>query len=357
MAHAALYGPHADVEGPPTPGAEIVVPYEPRGPLPALWPPTSQNYDRALPWVPPQTRDYLRADTWSVVVPGLPFLPGLTASEHPERLLTWFLPEWSDDWKDRALREYCRRGYRHFYLSVPDRRPPDIPQLQDACRFVKRYRASNAPHPLYVHMMLGTKVSQPHDMSTDEWKRYLDPLIDALVPSRLVDEVTAGWEWNLWNIPSNRGGPSVDVPVWLGQQVHPHGVSNWMHFAPHFTAWHQDGSDRFTYWQHLGDAVDGIDYQAVFEQERHTGRFTWTIDEMQARIVDTLRHFGREGNRWKFRLFEYQAYYAFTRDQPDEDQQNLGMFLGNCTIDNVWHTDARVWGYGGGSRRPDGSFH
>src|SRR6266516_4900521 len=29
------------------------------------------TYDKFLPWIPPLTRDYLRADAWSVVVPNL----------------------------------------------------------------------------------------------------------------------------------------------------------------------------------------------------------------------------------------------------------------------------------------------
>lgn len=338
---------------PSRPGVgSIVVPYIPRTPLPELWPPARDRYDNTLPWTPPQSRDYLRADAWGVVVPGLPFLPGLTSAEFPERFLTWFLPEWDEAWQDRALRVYCGRGYRHIYLSVPDRRPPDVGRLRATCQFVRQYRSSLSPDPLYIHMMLGTKVSQPKDMSTSEWIRYVDPLLDGLLD--VVDEVSPGWEWNLWNIPSNRGGPSVDVPVHIGQRAHAAGVSNWMHFSPHFVAWHQDGSDRFVYWDHLGDAVDGVDYQAVFEYHPEGG-YTWTIDDCQARIVDTLRHFGRAGNRWKFRFMEYQAYHAFTRPRPNEDDCNLGSFLACCTVDNVWHTDAKVWGFGQGGRRLDGT--
>ena len=50
------------------------------------------SYDRVLPWDPPKTRDFLRADAWGVTIPGLPFVAGVPgsggSSEHPERLLT-----------------------------------------------------------------------------------------------------------------------------------------------------------------------------------------------------------------------------------------------------------------------------
>jgi hypothetical protein len=37
------------------------------------------------------------------------------------------------------------------------------------------------------------------------------------------------------------------------------------------------------------------------------------------------------------------------------DYANQRGLIMACTIDDVKHTDAKVWGYGNGGRRPDGS--
>ena len=91
-------------------------PAEPRPPLPPL---PAGSYDRVLPWTPPKTRDFIRADAWAVPVPGLPFVPG-GSSEHPERLLTPFIYKY-----DRSLWPACfdahrARGYTHWILWWPN---------------------------------------------------------------------------------------------------------------------------------------------------------------------------------------------------------------------------------------------
>jgi hypothetical protein len=46
---------------------------------------------------------------------------------------------------------------------------------------------------------------------------------------------------------------------------------------------------------------------------------------------------------------------ALHLDHPDEDEVNARGYCAMCTTDDVRHTDARVWGYGNGARRPDGT--
>jgi hypothetical protein len=45
----------------------------------------------------------------------------------------------------------------------------------------------------------------------------------------------------------------------------------------------------------------------------------------------------------------------FDGDTPTETDADMRGFLACCTVDNVKHTDAKVWGYGNGARRPDGT--
>jgi hypothetical protein len=71
------------------------------------------------------------------------------------------------------------------------------------------------------------------------------------------------------------------------------------HFSTHRTFWNPEG--RYQYWTDLGSDVDGINYQ---------GDPAWDIGEYQARIVDTLSQFGRQGNAHKLRSFEVETWYA-----------------------------------------------
>jgi hypothetical protein len=71
--------------------------------------------------------------------------------------------------------------------------------------------------------------------------------------------------------------------------------------------------------------------------------------------VDTLSQFGRQGNIHKLRLLEDQASLQFTHDRPDELDGCQRGLLACCTVDNVTHTDAKVWGAGNGLRNQDGT--
>jgi hypothetical protein len=319
-----------------------------RPPLPP-WP-EPVDYRTTLPWDPPHTRDFLRADSWGVTLPGLPWVPG-ASSEHPERALSWFLDRYPADWQRKYLETYVGYGYTHFRLSLPDSvapttAPPNCPpgagrsldQFLATCKQVQSYG-------LFCRVMLGSKCFQPHDMSAQQWADYSDPLFQALVAAKAVDEVTLGWEWDLWNVP---GETTINAFRHLGQQAHAAGISCWMHFSPHVTSWFADGDPRgrFGFYDDLHGDVDGIDYQ---------GDSSWDCAMMQARIVDTLWQFGTSGNRYKFRFDEDVAILQFSHDHPDEDDANLRGYVACCTIDDVHHTDAKVWGAGNGLRRPDGS--
>lgn len=313
-----------------------------RSPLPAM-PPGA--YDRVLPWDPPKVRDYLRADAWSVPVPGLPFVPGLPgsggSSEHPERLLTGL------DYKyDRArwpamLQAHAERGYTHWVRWYSNARVDggnSIEQFVDDCLRIKEVIP-------YVVVSLGSKVFEPRDMSVEAWKRYAGPILDALFKAGAADEIIPAFEWDSFNVP---GPTTIAACKWIGQQAHAAGASCWLHFLPEHTSWFADGDSRgrFGFYDDLGADIDGLNYQ---------GDPAWSIQELQARMVDTLWQFGTQ--RWghKLRAFELVAETQFTHDHPDEDEGNQIGYLACCTVDNVKHTDAKLWGFGNGARRPDGT--
>ncbi len=314
-----------------------------RPPLPPFPPGT---YDQILPWDPPYTRDYLRANAWGITLPGAPFVPG-GSSKHPERILSWFWDRYPQDWQARWLWANRSYGYTHAIVSAPDSlgpvdNGPDSPpgggftldQFVGTCRRIK------ATLP-YVTCFLGSKYFQPRDMTVGRWIAYVAPLLDALLP--VVDEVVPGWEWDLWNVP---GATTVGVAKYIGNRAHTAGKSCWLHFSSEKTSWFADGDPRGRdgFWADVQPEVDGILYQTTP---------TWDIPTTQARLVDTLSHFG--DGPLKLRFFEDQASLMFDGDLPDETAADLRGYCACCTVDNVRHTGAKVWGYGNGARRPDGT--
>jgi hypothetical protein len=329
-------------------GAGRPTPPKPQPRAPLVLPPG--DYAKTLPWTPPTSRDFLRADSWGVTLPGAPWVPG-ASSRHPERILSWFIDRYSPDWQARYLDAYAARGYTHLKLSYADScgpvdngpwSPPGnaqtLEQFVQTCLRVKDVVQ-------FAQVVIGSKYFQPHDMSAQQWADFADPIMDALIAAKAVDEFILGWEWDLWNTP---GRATIEAFKHAGQKAHAADCSFWMHFSPEKTSWFADGDKRgrYGFYDDIGTDVDGLNYQTVP---------TWDMAETQARIVDTLHQFGEQGNRHKFRFDEDQASLMFDNDQPDEDAANARGFAALCTIDNVKHTDAKVLGFGNGARMPDGT--
>jgi hypothetical protein len=285
-----------------------------------------------LPWNPPQDRDFLRADAWGVPVPGLPFV-SRGSSEHPERILTYLLYKYdAATWWRKIFDAHARRGYTHFVLSWPDARSDGgqtIEQFRAMCAAVKAAG-------FFVHVKVASKDFDPRDQTPEQWAARLDPAMDAF--AGVVDEYSP-WEWDSFNVP---GRPSIDALKHMGQKAHAQGATFWLHFFPEHTSWFapNDRRGRFGFYDDLGADVDGLDYQTIP---------TWSIQETQARLVDTLIQFATQGNRHKLRFFEDAATLEFTHDHPDENDAALRGFLALCT-----HGPARVWGAGNGIAYPDG---
>lgn len=302
-----------------------------RVPLPPFPPGT---YDKDLPWTLPRSRDVLRADAWGVPVPGLPFVPR-GSSEHPERLLTYFDYKYSSADLQRGLAAHTARGYTHWVRSWPDARSDGgqtIEQFVSDCLFIKSAG-------FYVHVKLASKDFDPRDQTAAQWIERLSPVMDLLMETQAVDEFGV-WEWDAFNVP---GRTTIDTFKLLGKLAHAGGCSFWLHFLPEHTSWFANGDPggRYGFYDDLGLDVDGLDYQT---------QPTWTIEETQARLVDTLIQFAKQGNRHKLRFFEDQASLQFTHDHPDENDAALRGYLACCT-----KGPATVWGYGNGGARPDGS--
>jgi hypothetical protein len=338
--------------GKPAPPPVIV-----RPPLPLPLPRADRDgvpWATSCPWeggVFPTGRDYCRGDAWGVEMPGAPMIPGVS-SRYPERILSWFIDRYPDLGFQKAyLEKYAGFGYTHFYLSPPDSIQGmgfTLSQFHKTCELVKQY----VP---YLGLNMASKLYQPRDMDPATFQAYVDPLLDALLD--VGDEIVPAWEYDLWNVP---GPGAITIHKHIGDRAHAAGRTCYQHYSAHVTAWFADGDPRgrFGWYDDLNTSTDGINYQ---------GDPNWTTQEACDRAVDTLWQFAQQGYGHKFRYWEDLATLMFdghSQSNPDgtprglpmtpEDANCRGWYLA-CTWDNVKHTDGKVWGFGNGGRRPDGT--
>ncbi len=314
---------------PPVP----VFPWPPakRAPLPPFPP---GQYDHVLPvnqHIPagPDKR-WIRANWWSVEVPGLPWLPG-QSSEHLEMSLSYTMYQQAPAWWETILDQHVRRGLTHFMISWPNARADgwDVPRFVDHARVVK----ARIP---FVHVMLAAKAADPRDAGWDVMEGRIAPVLDALMTAKTVDLVSL-WETDLWQgakLQSNIDG----IAKLCGTDV-----DQWLHFSTERTWW-GDYPNRTAFWAAQRGKVVGLLYQ---------GDQTWDMGLRQARMRDTT------DNRNAAPLFadgtflfcgcEFDGMNIYDRSFS-EDLGELRSYLHCCT-----NGLAPVRGYCAGGRRPDGS--
>lgn len=290
--------------------------------------PSPTSYDKTLPAPIPASRDYLIANAWGIPIPGLPFLPGIGSSEHPERFLSYLFPLYPRDKQEQWFDENQRRGYRHVIFSWPNARAQagqTLAQFRADCQRAK-------DRGFYVHVMLWSKDFDPHDMSLERWGAYVNPIFDAL--NGVVDEYGV-WEYDSGNLSDNT---AIAVHRYLGQHAHAQGASFWCHFFPGHGFW-WEGHSEADWYRELGPDVDGLDLQTDPRSD---------IGDTQARIVDHLRNVSPSGH--KVRAFEPGTpTLMFSGDHPNEDEADAFAFLTVCT-----RGTGIVWGCAAGLRMPSG---
>lgn len=319
-----------------------------RGPLPPF--DTAGNPQTTLPAnqiaLPgPWASLWWRGNAFSVTIPGLPWLPGLTSSVNPERCLTWFLwhPLWAD-WVDTILTLHAERGYTHFTLSWVDARDfgLTIEQFVAICVRVRSWGFE-------VHVMFEAKDGPATDQTWDSyWATNIAPVLQALIAANAIQHACPGWEFDGWNIP---GGPTQTIIDGFAAICGPADVKLWMHFNAGKTAWFADGSNRFAWWQDQVGKLDGLLYQCFPTAPWGVPEQGWDPGTMQARIADTTN---RDANFiagvFKFVVWENGAAKQFDDPAFDENQTDMIGWLALCSPGGC-----AVSGFGEGARLPDGT--
>ena len=274
---------------------------------------------------------------WAMVIPGLPWLPGLTSSIHPERCLTWFLgaPLWKP-WIDKILTAACVRGCNHFTLSWPD--------CRDSCGMTVQTFTALAAYVkswgFKVHVKWWSKDgSDPQNSDWPTMQAWVSPILNALMSAKAVDAVSP-WEWNANNIAGPQGEAILDG---VAAMVTPNGVEPWIHFGPECVWWGAPDSNRDAFWQaRMASGHLGIHYQAEPSN-------IWNMGLLQARILDSTNHPGFVNTGARFILWEQDGAEMFDGDQPDEPTAAGHAYIGLCTPGLM-----PVTGIGQGPWLPDG---
>lgn len=281
-----------------------------QAPLPPL--DTTGNPNTTIPanqWPIPQplTGPLWLENAWSMTIPGLPWLPGLTSSVHPERCLTWFLghPLWAS-WVDAILTAACQKGYNTFTLSWPDCRPfQSLQQFVATAVYVKSWG-------FRVHIKWWSKDYDPLNATWDQFGPIITPVLEALMAARAMD-FCSPWEWNAGNVPGDQGNAILQG---VSNLVMPAGVKPCVHFSPEVTSWQTDGTSRFDWWAIMAPSLPGgLLYQAQPPS-------IWNMGTRQARFLDTTGSTQFQGPGGAFPVpfiaWEGDGVEQFDGDQPDE---------------------------------------
>lgn len=249
-----------------------------RSPLPTF------DIPQAPDWLPVHTtlpsnqiipkspdKDWPLANWFSVVVTGLPWVDG-QSSEHPDMVLSYFLHKYNEEWQNKILIAHAERGYTHFMISWPDAADDgySIDQFVKMAQLVKSYG-------FYVHVMLGSKVHNTHDLYWHDLAPQITPILNSLITALAVDMVSL-WETNLWNIP---GAPLQSIIQGIHDICAPNGVTQWVHFSTEVVWW--GTTNRVEWWNDQVGLLRGILYQADVN---------WDMGTRQARFGDCLNNAG-----------------------------------------------------------------
>lgn len=327
------------------------------------WPPAQRTPytlppyqgDRDLWFTPPTGPDlrFLRADAWSMVVPGLPYLPGRTSLEYPERCITGFYPLWDAENRAKIRKQCVRYGYTHLTLWLAD--------IWDALHLtpaeLRGYCQELRDDGIWVRAWLGSKLYPdwiPRDARMETWKARLDPYFDALLASDCLNHAVIGGEFDFWNIGVAEDPEPFRIAEYVVGRCAPVGCLTYFHFSTHRTFWgntpghwnDQEIRDRLDWARVMADiGVRGMGYQGGCPKE-------WSIPELQARLADSL---GSIDPRFDIQLEEPgPADAQFPANaHPDETEACAIGYAGLITKPRGPYT-AHIMGAGNGLYSPNG---
>lgn len=306
---------------------------------------------------------YYRGNFCGIRVPGVPLLPGMAG---------FTVPGWRDNAEgglnppffsvdiaryfveqpevaDHILESYAGRGYTHLQCTVGHAVEigMSIDQYIAYCARAKSFG-------LWVDQWLLGFGLMSRDRDAEYWRPILNPWIDALLSNNVIDCACVGWQLDQFNtgtprtIDGRMQSPIQSIIDYVADRVGPANVPLGTHWVNEAGAWN-DPFNRFQWWK---------DQQNKLLWFHHQGDVDIDIGLYQAKLVDTLDHFG-DGSMGRSGLFGNRpfglvVYECSAQKQFDlrcsEDEGDLRGFLLCCT-----RSKGQIDGYGNGARRPDGT--
>jgi len=325
-------------------------PLEPRGPLPPFDRDTADpDTGASLPVhttfngpAPAREDDgYHRANLWAVTIPGAPFVAGGARGDAQNRLLTYLVDRYPRDWQDRWFEAYAARGYRHFWLSIPDSRDGTRLTLSDYLDLTTRVKAAGL---IPCHFLR----SKDYDGRNPD-PEHVAPWVDALLSIDGITMASHAWEASLWYDPAVlRSTIDHDALRWPSVRWAVHLQQGYADFGP--------GGDGHgpTFWKaNIKVGVKTLLYQYKTDP-------AWSAGMMQARGNDVSVRL-RAGGLWglpqtvDWIAFEIIAQCQFN-NQLDGDGRFANEDIGDLKGYECLCTPGPLAprGFGNGARYPNG---
>lgn len=322
--------------------------------------PQPEDYDHALPFVPPDGPDLLfyRGNFCGIRIADAPVVPGCNAS-NPTCVMACLLDNYPADVQDTYLHTYASYGYTHLQRSIGH----SLFYGGTVDSHIALSRRAQSYGLFCDEWFLGAEAFNTRDQDAAYWAPIIGPVIDQMVAAGVVDSACVGWQLDQWNIPGNT---IIGIIAMVANRL-PAAVPVYTHWVNEAMAWWKTGGEVWT------DAYQTINVDNRFSwwlamQPYLTGGYHQGSNRMaisdpglyQAHVRDTLNPFtdGRMGHSQRngsrnFAFVEMECTAQFQFDGvTDENQGDLTGYLLTCTLGD---SGGVMSGYGNGARMPDGA--
>lgn len=266
--------------------------------------------------------------------------------------MSFLLPWYDKEWRDKILTAHAKRGYTHFHL---DRKNCQDAGLNDeeTVALVKYVQSWG----FYVSMWIFGQ-GLPANSNWNGVKYGVEPFLNLIIQKDAGEKFICvlGGELDEWN----RGGPDYldDIIRGVCSICNPADIPCWLHFTMNKPAWQLDGTDATSWWKQFqrpaGQVVNGV---------KQLGRLTglaWQANHhdptgtLSAHLWDARRYIGAASLDFKVSAWELRAM-AQLYGECDEGHGQLTGWETVCAPPGPQLPDAPpVAGSMGGILFPDG---
>lgn len=270
---------------------------------------------------PAPNKRFHRGNFCGVRVPGLPFVP--QGPSDTTLVFTPFIDRYSPTDRQSIYTAYLRRGFTHFQISWINSRDT-IGSGLDVAGFTALAAEIKAAGIPYVTVFVMGKGDDPN---VANMAGTIDPMLNSLIASGVMDLCCVAWEASLWMDPTQTQAAidhvcAITVPA---------GIPTYIHFQPNYTSFPQPNAFTASFWNDNIGKLSGLYFQADANAD---------CGGRQQRIKEGLERFAGNdgyavdcgfGHMWDFVTFEVTATNQFFAPNLSENDGNTIGFQELCT--------------------------